>query len=78
MDNVQNQYKANGKPFTTKDRNNQGTSSNYAVLLTSAWWYSSNSFSDLNEAYTGHAGHMYWDGWSRVISKSVLMIKRTF
>ncbi|XP_063436726.1 fibrinogen-like protein 1 [Mytilus trossulus] len=69
---------ANGKPFTTKDRDNDKYNGNLAVILKSAWWYSSSYYSDLNIAYSGSSGTMYWSRWSSGISKSLMMIKRTY
>ncbi|XP_071139520.1 uncharacterized protein [Mytilus edulis] len=76
LDNHNDIVKANGKPFTTKDRDNDKYNGNYAVLLKSAWWYSSNYYSDLNKAYNKNSGKMYWAALSGGVSKSIMMIKR--
>ncbi|VDI03422.1 Hypothetical predicted protein [Mytilus galloprovincialis] len=78
MDYPTDNYKANGKPFTTKDKDNDKYSGNRANDYKSAWWYSNDSYSDLNTAYSGSSGTMYWGLWSGVISKSIMMIKRTY
>lgn len=78
MDYPKDNVKANGKPFTTKDKDNDQTSGNIAVSGKSAWWYGSGFYSDLNRQYSGSSGRMYWALWSGVISKSIMMIKRTY
>lgn len=78
MDYPSDSVKANGKPFTTKDKDNDQHSGNYAVTYKSAWWYGSDFYSDLNRPYSGHTGTMYWVTWSGQISKSIMMIKRTY
>lgn len=78
MDYPNDSVKANGKPFTTKDKDNDQASGNYAVTQKSAWWYGSGFSSDLNTAYSGSSGKMYWGSWSGHISKSIMMIKRTY
>ncbi|XP_052085173.1 angiopoietin-2-like [Mytilus californianus] len=40
IDNGDDNSKANGRPFTTKDRDNDIYSGNMAVKYRSAWWYS--------------------------------------
>lgn len=78
MDYPDDRYTANGEPFTTKDKDNDKYIGNVAVDLKSAWWYSSSYVSDLNKAYSGHKGTMLWGSWSGGISKSIMMIKRTY
>lgn len=78
MDYPGDNYKANGKPFTTKDKDNDKHSGNLAVVLKSAWWYSNDYCSDLNKPYSGSSGTMCWSLWRSDISKSIMMIKRTY
>lgn len=79
MDINNDDTRANGRPFTTKDNDNDKYSGNMAVHRKSAWWFNSaNYYSDMNAAYNGNAGRMYWAAWSGSISKSIMMIKRIY
>ncbi|XP_050092855.1 fibrinogen-like protein A [Anopheles aquasalis] len=40
-----------GAKFSTKDRDNDGSTNNLAAYCEGAWWYSTNSFSNLNGPY---------------------------
>ncbi|CAC5423682.1 Fibrinogen-like protein 1,Tenascin,Ryncolin-2,Ryncolin-4,Angiopoietin-related protein 6,Angiopoietin-related protein 2,Angiopoietin-related protein 7,Ficolin-2,Ryncolin-1,Tenascin-R,Ryncolin-3,Ficolin-1,Fibrinogen C domain-containing protein 1 [Mytilus coruscus] len=51
MDKVDNTVKANGQPFTTKDRDNDNYDLNCAVKYKSAWWFNDCYYSDFNRAY---------------------------
>ncbi|VDI32730.1 Hypothetical predicted protein, partial [Mytilus galloprovincialis] len=78
MDQVDDRVKANGKLFSTKDRDNDNDSrGNCAASYKSAWWFSSCYYSDFNRVYNGNNGQMYWAGWTSNIFKSILMIRRT-
>ncbi|XP_071139105.1 ficolin-2-like [Mytilus edulis] len=68
--------KADGQPFTTKDRDNDSSDRNCAVERKSAWWFNHCYASDFNAAYNGNNGRMYWGSWRGDITKSILMIRR--
>ena len=58
-------YDLNGMPFTTKDKDQDKSSSeNCAVTWTGAWWYKGCHHSNLNGKNFGHAKEdpksMYW------------------
>ncbi|CAG2212067.1 unnamed protein product [Mytilus edulis] len=75
MDQVDDNVKANGKLFSTKDRDNDNDSSgNCAASYKSAWWFSNCYYSDFNRVYNGNNGQMYWAQWTANIFKSILMI----
>lgn len=77
MDNVDDNVRANGQPFTTKDRDNDNHVGNCAVKSKSAWWFNNCFYSDFNRAYSGSSGKMYWAWFSGSIDASVLAIRRT-
>uniref|UniRef100_G1Q799 Fibrinogen C-terminal domain-containing protein n=1 Tax=Myotis lucifugus TaxID=59463 RepID=G1Q799_MYOLU len=55
----------NNSLFSTKDQDNDGTSSNYAEKYQGAWWFYSSHWSDLNGRHfvSGSSGNgIYW--WS--------------
>ena len=54
----------NGMKFSTKDRDNDGVSTNCAVLWTGAWWYNECYCSHLNGPYLqGSNRGMHWLSW---------------
>ncbi|XP_070538828.1 fibrinogen C domain-containing protein 1-like [Ptychodera flava] len=58
----------NGKPFSTRDRDNDDSSSNCAALYTGAWWYEACHNSNLNGQYLGgvtasYAKGVVWCQW---------------
>ena len=52
----------NGRPFSTKDRDNDPDNRNCPVLLHGAWWYNQCYHSNLNGKYYNVAGHNAWNG----------------
>lgn len=69
--------KANGQPFTTKDRDNDKYDANCAATTKSAWWFKECCDSDFNRAYIGSSGRMFWGKFSSQIDVSILAIRRT-
>ena len=53
-----------GRPFSTKDRDNDIWSAHCAVQFKGAWWYGACIYSDLNTLYTKIQSHpyIYWQG----------------
>jgi len=54
----------NNMAFTTKDRHNDRDSNNCAVRYTSAWWYNSCHYSNLNGQYLGDKRDYRGARWS--------------
>ena len=54
-----------GSPFSTKDRDNDASSSsNCASSFTGAWWYNNCLYSNLNGLYSKNTAHgMVWYHW---------------
>lgn len=75
LDDTQTPGNANGQAFSTKDRDNDKSSSNCADK--SGWWFNNCDYSDLNKPYNGGTGQMYWYKFATDISKSLIMIRRT-
>ncbi|EDO39897.1 predicted protein, partial [Nematostella vectensis] len=54
-----------GRPFSTKDRDNDANSGNCAVTYHAAWWFISCFDSSLNGPYHPHSGHgIAWNAWT--------------
>lgn len=55
----------NGHQFTTRDRDNDGYSSNCAYYngRQSAWWFDYCDYCDLNAPYSGVSIKLHWDNF---------------
>ncbi|XP_014397416.1 PREDICTED: ficolin-2, partial [Myotis brandtii] len=67
----------NNSLFTTKDQDNDGTSSNYAETYQGAWWFHSSHWSHLNGRYGGGSGNgiHWWSAQSSYYSYKVAEMK---
>lgn len=65
----------NGRPFTTKDRDNDAYGYNCASSYSGAWWYNACYHSELNRQF----GSLYWynfPGGYYYIRKTEMKIRR--
>jgi len=65
----------NNTAFSTKDRDNDGSSSNCAVRCTGAWWYNNCQHSNLNGQYLGEKYN--WQGLRWYYFRNNLSLKFT-
>ena len=71
---------ANGRSFSTKDRDNDSSTDSCARERHAAWWFKGCDYANLNGLYNNNTGKgpywWYWHSNTDPLKKDIMMIKR--